>query len=214
MTHQYTLPIAIDVPYAVEEYIISSSNKTAHSWITRWPNWPDQFCLLYGPEASGKTHLAHVWAEKAGALFIEPVSLAYQFKEHAAYVVEDIEHADEELLFHLWNRLRELQCYVLFTTGVSQKKLSLQTNDLRSRINSMTAVKLEHPDDALLIQLIHKQFADRQLKVQAGVAEYILNHTDRTVANAYEIIRRLDQSALAEKRNITIPFIKQCVRLT
>ena len=31
--------------------------------IERWPDWPDRIVVLIGPEGSGKSHLAAIWAE-------------------------------------------------------------------------------------------------------------------------------------------------------
>ena len=41
--------------------------KPALALIESWPDWPNRIMLLVGPEGSGKSHLAAIWAEQAGA---------------------------------------------------------------------------------------------------------------------------------------------------
>ena len=43
------------------------TNQAALEAVLSWPDWPAHACLLIGPAACGKTHLARVWAERAGA---------------------------------------------------------------------------------------------------------------------------------------------------
>ena len=41
--------------------------RPALALIDSWPDWPNRIMLLVGPEGSGKSHLAAIWAEQAGA---------------------------------------------------------------------------------------------------------------------------------------------------
>ena len=41
--------------------------KRASALIESWPEWPARSMLLVGPEGSGKSHLAAIWADQAGA---------------------------------------------------------------------------------------------------------------------------------------------------
>ena len=78
--------------------------------------------LLIGPEGSGKSHLAAIWAQAAGRAFYRrarargretlPAALAT-----GALVVEDLAEGgfDERALFHLLNLAREEQAYLLIT---------------------------------------------------------------------------------------------------
>ena len=42
-------------------------NQAALAMVERWPDWPDRALALIGPEGAGKSHLAAIWAEIAGA---------------------------------------------------------------------------------------------------------------------------------------------------
>ena len=63
------LALALDhsVSFAREDFLSGPSNTAALALIERWPDWPDRIVALIGPEGSGKSHLAAIWAEAAGA---------------------------------------------------------------------------------------------------------------------------------------------------
>ncbi len=49
------------------DFFVSPSNALALAALDGWRDWPGGRMLLVGPEGSGKTHLAHVWAADSGA---------------------------------------------------------------------------------------------------------------------------------------------------
>ncbi len=53
-----------------EDFLEAPCNGLALSWIERWPDWPAQALVLCGPEGSGKTHLANIFAARAGAAIV------------------------------------------------------------------------------------------------------------------------------------------------
>ena len=88
--------------------------------VDAWPDWPARAIALVGPEGSGKTHLATIWAAAAGARVTSARMLAEADLPAAlatgALVVEDAAAmADERALFHLINLAREEDAYLLFT---------------------------------------------------------------------------------------------------
>src|SRR5690348_7386371 len=66
-----SLQLVLSLPhtesFAREDFIAGPSNAAALSLVDRWPDWPDCVVALIGPEGSGKSHLASIWAEKTGA---------------------------------------------------------------------------------------------------------------------------------------------------
>ena len=52
---------------AREDFLGGPSNAAALALIERWPDWPGRAVVLGGPEGSGKSHLAAIWARAAGA---------------------------------------------------------------------------------------------------------------------------------------------------
>ena len=63
--------LAFSLPHAEsfsrDNFLEGPANTAALSLIESWPDWPNRIMLLSGPEGSGKSHLAAIWAELAGA---------------------------------------------------------------------------------------------------------------------------------------------------
>jgi chromosomal replication initiation ATPase DnaA len=99
--------------FAREDFLVGPPNEEALALIERWPDWPDRIMLLIGPEGSGKSHLAAIWAEIAGARSVAARSIGAASLPAAfatgALVVEDLAEGrfDERALFHLINVARE-----------------------------------------------------------------------------------------------------------
>src|SRR5436305_2084734 len=109
------LALALDhaESFAREDFLGGPSNAAALALIDAWPDWTSGSMILCGPEGSGKSHLAAIWSETAGARFISSRALDESTIPAAlatgALVVEDIAPGvlDERALFHLVNLARE-----------------------------------------------------------------------------------------------------------
>ena len=110
--------------FAREDFLTGAPNEAALAMIERWPDWPDRALALVGPEGAGKSHLAAIWAEIAGARRVSARALGETNLLGAlatgALVIEDaparLTHAlDERALFHLLNLIREEEAFLLIT---------------------------------------------------------------------------------------------------
>jgi chromosomal replication initiation ATPase DnaA len=195
--------------FAREDFLGGPSNAAALALIDAWPDWPNRSVILFGPEGSGKSHLAAIWAETAGARFLAARALDETAVPAAlatgALVIEDLAAGgfDERALFHLVNLAREEGAFVLFTARSAPAGFSLAVRDLGSRLKAMPAVTLAAPDDALLRAVLVKLFADRQLAVDEGLIGYVAARIERSFAAARAIVARLDQEAMRQKRPLT-----------
>src|ERR1700730_13902490 len=50
-----------------DNFLEGPANAAGLALIDAWPEWPSRIMLLVGPEGSGKSHLAAIWAEQSGA---------------------------------------------------------------------------------------------------------------------------------------------------
>jgi len=85
----------------------------------------------------------------------------------------------------------------------------LNLADLSSRINSVNKVDISMIDDELMRILIFKQFSNFSIVISDDVINYLVKVLPREVPKILSIIGEINQSSLASKRKITIPFIKQ-----
>src|SRR5438876_5446138 len=58
--------------FAREDFLSGPSNAVALALIDAWPDWSHRTVMLTGPEGSGKSHLAAIWAHAAGARLVAP----------------------------------------------------------------------------------------------------------------------------------------------
>lgn len=205
---------AFDLPvrprFGTADFLVSDSNREAFRLIERWPDWPSRALALYGDPGSGKTHLAHLWCERAGAQMIAGGSVdATLHSEAAALAIDDAEQAQEEPLLHLYNSALERGGAVLLTMPAPPASLLMALPDLASRLRALPVVGIAPPDDALLGAVLVKHFTDRQIGVRPGVIAYLVSRIERSFAAAAAVAAQLDEAALAAARPITVKLARE-----
>jgi chromosomal replication initiation ATPase DnaA len=214
--------LAFALPHAEslsrDNFLEGPANAEALGLIDSWPDWPNRVMLLVGPEGSGKSHLAAIWAEEAGARSTMAHALTAAAVPGAlatgALVVEDLDPAtlDDRALFHLLNLAREDEAFVLITARVAPAALPIELRDLRSRLRAVPVVQLMPPDDQLFRALIVKFCADRQMSVDESVVSYLASRIERSFAAARQAVELLDTEALRLGRPVTRALAAELLR--
>ena len=206
---QLALTLPHGESFAREDFLDDESNAQAAALIDQWPDWPSRAALLVGPEGSGKSHLAAIWAERSGARLLAgralntaalPVAMAT-----GALVIEDIAPGaiDESALFHLLNMVKEHEGHLLITARSAPAGWTLRLPDLASRLRALPMVTLAAPGDPLLHAVMAKLFADRQIVVDPALLDYLLNRIERSFSAARAMVDQLDRESLRRKRPVT-----------
>jgi len=214
--------LAFALPHAEsltrDNFLEGPANAAGIALVDAWPEWPNRIMLLVGPQGSGKSHLATIWAEQSGARSTAARSLTPAAVPGTlatgALVVEDLNpsEVDERALFHLMNLAREDEAYVLITARVPPAALEIELRDLRSRLRAVPVVSLLPPDDRLLRALIVKFCADRQLAVDEAVVSYLATRIERSYAAARQAVELLDTEALRLGRPVTRTLAAELLR--
>ncbi|HXY90430.1 MAG TPA: chromosomal replication initiator DnaA [Xanthobacteraceae bacterium] len=203
--------LAFDLPHAEsfrrDDFLASPANAAALALVERWPDWPGRLAAIAGPRGAGKSHLAAIWAERAGARIVAASALTRAEVPAAlatgALAVEDVAPGiDEAALFHLLNLAREDGAWLLFTAAQRLDGPGFALADLVSRLRAVPAATLAPPDDALLSAVLIKLFADRQLAVDEDVIAYLLPRMERSFAAARQTVAKLDAAALSRGRAV------------
>jgi chromosomal replication initiation ATPase DnaA len=214
------IPLDLGARRAVgrQDFQIGSSNIAAVSLIDRWPEWPAPLLIISGPPASGKSHLAAVWAEKSNAEMIRPEMLlsrtAEQIAEAGKHLVLDGldpwlgDKQAETTLFHLYNIFWSEKRNILATMRMTPMQTPFVVADLASRVCSSLTAQIQPPDDMLLASVLIKLFTDRQLSVTNDVIQYVLPRMERSFAAAHDIVDRADRLALSQKRGVSVPLMR------
>lgn len=217
---QLPLAIALEPRFGEEDFLISDCNAEAYDRIENWVDWPGRMLLLSGPAASGKSHLATIWAQRSHARIIAAISLTKsdvpECIKSGAVVIEGSDHpdADEAALFHLLNLAVEREAFVLLSAVSPLAQWPIRTPDLRSRLRRIPVATISAPDDALIRALLVKMFVDRQLMVDTALIEYLGVRLERSFDAVRSAVDQLDRETLARGKRLTRPIAAKILGLS
>ena len=200
------------------DYFVSEVNKEAVSWLDSWPNWTTFGFIVCGPLGSGKSHLAQVLKTLSHGDIIEAKDISNknidQLSEKKCLIIENLESlTSETLLFHLYNMLLENKNNLMLTSKFNVSQINFELPDLKSRLLSMPQVNIGFPDDRLLKNLLIKQFLDKGILVEMDVIDYLIKRIDRSFEAISKLVAKIDFKSLEKAKKITIPFIKNTIKL-
>lgn len=215
---QLTLDLPRRTTFDRSDFLVSDCNIAVVDWIDRWPVWPCAALVVHGPPGCGKTHVSHLWRERASAVILAGEELTEAAipglfgRGLLRIVVDNADRAPERALLHLYNFCRERGGNLLITMRSAPELWKLELDDLRSRLRSAIVVGIEVPDDALLAAVLFKHFADRQLRVSPDVIAYVTRRVERSFTAAEAFAARLDAAALSGGKPVTIPLARKVLR--
>jgi DnaA family protein len=230
MTKQ--LPLALGLQHApgLDDFIVGRNRVVIEALRHSLEPGGEPILYLFGPTGCGRTHLLLGQCTEAEGHGLRCAYLS--LKEYAALapaMLEGLENLDlvavddiqaiaadrvwEEALFALFNRCRDLGTRMLFSADCGPGALPLQLPDLRSRLAWGLTLSLHALDDAGRLDLLQSLARRRALKLPDDVARYLLDRTPRHPGDLVDTIARLDKASLAEKRRLTIPFVRDSLQL-
>jgi chromosomal replication initiation ATPase DnaA len=202
-----------------QDFLVAPCNEDAVAWIDLWPEWPAPCLILYGPVASGKTHLGAVWAAQSSAVCVKASNINEDFIREVAgmnhhVIIEDgdslIGNLDgEKGLFHLYNIFKEEGRSIMLTLLEPPVRRTFALPDLASRLRAAPSVAIREPDEQLLTAVLVKLFSDKQIRVGAEVLHYILPRIERSFEAVRDLVNEADRRAMAQQRKISIPLMRE-----
>lgn len=119
----------------------------------------------------------------------------------------------QEAVFHFYNRMRDSGKMLLIGGRCSPLHLELELADLKSRLSSGLTLNLVHMDDEQRVDWVIWKGRKRGLTISAEVAEFLINRHNQNMRELVTTFDQIDAASLAEKRKVTIPFLKQVLGL-
>lgn len=187
--------------------------------------------FIWGPEKSGRTHLMHAACAHANELsrssFYIPLGI------HASIspaLLEGLEKIDlvciddvnaiaghpvwEEAIFDLYNRISEQKtCSLVLSASVSPSETGFALPDLISRMQWGLNYQLQPMADDEKLAALQRRAAMRGLQLSEDVGRFLLNRLARDLRTLFDVLDRLDKASMVHQRKLTIPFIKEMLRL-
>lgn len=194
---QIGLPFAWGEQAGPGEFIVAQANRLAASHIARWREWPIPISILSGPPRSGKSLLGRHFAAISGGT-----------------VIEDANHRDNQALFHAWNTARDSGVPLLLIAREAPQSWTVSLPDLRSRIAAAPHVRIDEPDEALVIALIEAGLGQAGSAFAADVPAWLARRIERSYSAVAEVLHHLNALSLASARKITLTTAKEALQKT
>ena len=189
--NQLPLPLAYLDAQGAADFFVSEANRDAVRHLEKWREWRTPVTLLLGPSASGKTHLARMFAARAGARIVDDLGPGL----------------DEEALFHGWNAAGPGRPLLLVARR-DAGEWGVALPDLVSRLGATPRAAIAPPDDALLAAVMRKRFRDLGLEVGPDVVAFVLARIERGFEAVAVAVAALDAAAMAGRRPVTVPLAR------
>ena len=194
---------------AIDDFFVSISNKKAYNFILN-KKIDNKKILLIGPNKSGKTHLGKIWQKNNNAISYENnFEIILNYKKNI-FIDDFLKNINEEQIFHLINHCSINKLTILLTSNKEVFEHNFLLKDLVSRLKTFNLLRINLPDDDLIINLIIKLVHDKQIIIKnEEIFHYILKRIERSYAEIFLLIENIDKLSLEKKRELTIPLIKK-----
>ena len=194
---------------AIDDFFVSTSNKKAYSFILN-NKIDNKKILLIGPNKSGKTHLGKIWQKNNNAISYENnFEIILNYKKNI-FIDDFLKNINEEKIFHLINHCSINKLTILLTSNKEVFEHNFLLKDLVSRLKTFNLLRINLPDDDLIINLIIKLLHDKQIIIKnKEIFHYILKRIERSYEEIFLLIENIDKLSLEKKRELTIPLIKK-----
>jgi len=179
---------------------------------------------LWGPTATGKTHLLQATCARAGELGRTAAYFPLQedFPPDALMGCEQLDlvciddvqriagdEAWERALFVLYNAMQENRRRLLFASTRAPAAIEWRLPDLRSRMTAALVFQLRPLSEPEQIEVLRLRARARGLELQDEAATYLLRRLPRDLRSLCELLEKLDIASLAANRRLTVPFIRE-----
>ena len=214
MTKQQVFNLNVDEVFLKDDFCICESNKLAHDYLFKFPNWENNILNIYGPKKCGKSFLLTIFA-KNHSFF--KISLSNISKDNIDFllnqnqlIIEDLATCDrEDLLFLIFNEYKNNNKFLIFSSELDTSVMSFNLNDLKSRLRSVLNLEILNPSDHLLYLILSKQFFNRQIKIKKELLMHIVKKIDRTYDAVNEFVIKIDKESLSNKKKIDLKIINK-----
>jgi DnaA family protein len=182
----------------------------------------ERFFYLWGNDGCGKSHLLQ---GLAGAYKHNQMKATYFACEEntrfAAPCEADcvlVDNADrlgaeaQISLFNLYNRIRDEGHAFLMVTGPAAPAQLKLRDDLVTRLGWGLVYQVHELTDEEKIKAMKSHAASRGLDLPQEVGDYLLRHERRDLPTLIATVDALDNYALANRRKITVPLVRELLQ--
>ena len=212
--NQTLLKFELEQNFTYDDFFVSKCNYFAFSLIESWPKWEKNILNIYGENFCGKSHLSEIFKRKNKAIIIKNEEINNNFFNKIRYyeniILDNLEFlSDEKTLYSIFNFVEQYNKYLIINSIDSINSIEFTLPDLKSRLKNCIFAKIDKPDDDMIFALVLKHFADRQIKIEKKIIEYITKRIERSYGKIFDFIYKVDQFSLINKKPIDYKSIKK-----
>ena len=216
--NQTLLKFELEQNFTYDDFFVSKCNYFAFSLIESWPKWEKNILNIYGEKFCGKSHLSEIFKRKHKAIIIKNDEINNNFFNKIRYyeniILDNLEFlSDEKTLYSIFNFVEQYNKYLIINSIDSINSIEFTLPDLKSRLKNCIFAKIDKPDDDMIFALVLKHFADRQIKIEKKIIEYITKRIERSYGKIFDFIYKVDQFSLINKRPIDYKSIKKILEV-
>jgi len=173
----------------------------------------ERFVLLWGRVGSGRTHLLRAVAESTSSRWMDPESEPAAFDPAVrVYLADDVDRYDAaraQRLFVLQNEVRaSTDATLVASANAPPVQLTLR-DDVRTRLGWGLVYQVHGLSDVEKEEALRAHAASRGIRLPPEVLSYLLTHMPRDLSTQVAVLDALDAYALAAKRAITVPLVRE-----
>ena len=189
-------------------------------------NHAQHHIYLWGDDGLGKSHLLQAACKLASENQLQvahvPLSMINEFSPDMLHdlgmldlvCVDDLDCLKgdvswQQSMVWLYNELRDSRHSLIMAASVKPKRLSLDLQDLQSRLEWDLVLQLKPPDEVTKINILKDRAKARAFELPDDVIEYMIRRVNRDLPSLIMLLDRIDHASLAEKRRVTVPLIKK-----
>jgi chromosomal replication initiation ATPase DnaA len=219
---QLSFDFPIQEKYLPGDFLVSGCNESAFDFVVNYD--PDnqsspKIFAIKAPKFAGKSYLANIWSKTHKAEFLdlrdlENINLIKRIRAKSFYIIENVDEIkNQELLLQIFNLAQEKSSFLMMTSKSDLFSLGYAINDLNSRLKNVFQIDIGKPDDDLIKMLLIKNFSAKQLKIEDKVIDFLSKNLKRDFATVFDVVKLLEFYSLEKKRNITIPLVKEVIKI-
>ncbi len=223
---QLPLQIQLNDAATFDNFFVGTECKQLFDYLQHFLQHDQRLVYLWGQQSVGKSHLLQaschcveqqqcqtLYLPLAELLSYPPDELLADLEFVDLICIDDIELIAgqpewEQALFHLYNRCQQQQNRLLVAASLSPRHLPFDLADLSSRMQSGVIFQIQTLTDQQKLAMLQLRASRRGLQLNDEVAQFVVNHSARDIVSLIDALDKLDHASLAQRRRITIPFIK------
>ncbi len=217
---QLSLGVRLDDDATFANFHVSDGNRAVVDTLRDTEQQP--VTLIWGGNASGRTHLLQAACHKTGeqSIYIpgaenpqlDPAILD-EVEQLQLVCIDDVQNlagdeAWERALFNSINSCNTSATRLLLSANAPPGQLPIALPDLHSRLQQALVFHLHELNDTDKMAAFRFRAASRGMTIPLEVGEYIMQRTERSLDALMQILDQLDSSSLEKQRRITIPLVK------